>query len=229
MSRPTVLVAVDFDGTLAPIVTHPDLAVPDRRALEILGELSVRPGVEVAVVSGRALADLENRLGELPGTLLIGEHGNDTGEVVGSSEELHAIREFIAALHEDLPGSTVEHKPRSATFHTRNLGREGATAARRMIQEWAGTHADVRLLEGKEVLELTIADRTKGDAIGDLARDVDGTIYIGDDATDETVFEILGPDDVGVKVGEGPTAASYRVADVAEVVELLEVIVLASR
>ena len=53
-------------------------------------------------------------------------------------------------------------------------------------------------------------------------------IYIGDDTTDETVFDVLGPDDVGVKVGPGPTAAAYRVDDVSGVVEVLRALALAS-
>ncbi|MGH3649990.1 MAG: trehalose-phosphatase, partial [Acidimicrobiia bacterium] len=76
MARDSVLVAVDFDGTLAPIVDHPDQAVPDNRAMSVLARIAARGGVEVAIVSGRALADLKVRLGEPTGFTLIGEHGN---------------------------------------------------------------------------------------------------------------------------------------------------------
>jgi trehalose-6-phosphatase len=71
------------------------------------------------------------------------------------------------------------------------------------------------------------AARTKGDAILELAGGRPA-LYIGDDTTDETVFAVLGPLDVGIKVGEGETEAPYRVEDVDGVVTILEKIALAS-
>lgn len=216
-----VLVGVDFDGTLAPLVEHPDLAVPDPGALEHLHTLASCDSIEVVVVSGRALSDLRRRLGDLPGVALIGEHGNDTGEDASRSQVIELASGFIQALRGDRE-VTVETKPRSVTLHTRGLTDKEAREAADQIHSWVADHPAVTLLEGKRVFELTVATRTKGDAIGDLARDRDGIVYIGDDTTDETVFEILGPLDIGVKVGPGPTAARYRVPDVAAVVEVLE-------
>ena len=96
------------------------------------------------------------------------------------------------------------------------------------LRTWAAEHPDVTILEGKEVVELSVADLTKGDAIVGLASEVDVVLYIGDDTTDEAVFAVLRADDVGVKVGPGPTAARYRVDDVNDVVEVLRVLALAS-
>jgi trehalose 6-phosphate phosphatase len=95
------------------------------------------------------------------------------------------------------------------------------------VRAWVARHGGITLLEGKQVLELSVASRNKGDAIHDLARDMDGVLFIGDDTTDETVFETLGDTDVGVKVGDGDTSARYRVPGVAEVVDLLEQVALA--
>jgi trehalose-phosphatase len=95
------------------------------------------------------------------------------------------------------------------------------------IKAWVERHPEVGVIEGKKVVELTTAARTKGDAILELAGGRPA-LYIGDDTTDETVFAVLGPLDVGIKVGEGETEAPYRVEDVDGVVTILEKIALAS-
>lgn len=227
VARGHVLVGVDFDGTLAPLVAHPDLAVPDPRALEHLRTLAASDKVEVAVVSGRSLTDLEGRLGDVPGAVLVGEHGNDMGEDTTMSEVIAEATGFLESLRQGRD-ATIENKRQSVTFHTRVLSDTETEEVADRVRAWVETHPEVTLLEGKEVFELTTATRTKGQAILDLGRDTDGIVYIGDDQTDETVFAVLRPHDIGVKVGPGPTAAGFRVADVAAVVELLQVAALAS-
>lgn len=222
MARDRVLVGTDFDGVVAPLVQTPDESVPDPRAMALLAGLGGRRGVQVAVVSGRARDDLGVRLGELPGAILVGEHGNDMGQVVEIPQVLGEARRFIHELHGNMPEATVEDKRMSVTFHTRNLDNRRSAAASSAIRDWVGGRRGIALLEGKEVCELTVATRTKGDAMRDLAKDVDGVAYLGDDLTDETVFEWLRPTDVGIKVGPGETAAEYRVGDVSGVVEVLE-------
>lgn len=222
------LLGVDFDGTLAPIVDHPDMATPDPRAIEVLKAMATRDGVEVAVVSGRALADLQQRLGDVPGAMLVGEHGNDIGAETSEDPLIGEAAAMIRELSEEAGGVTVESKPHSVTFHYRSLDEDEAESYLDRIRAWADQHKDVSVMEGKKVIELSTATHNKGDAIRDLAggRPV---IYIGDDTTDETVFETLGANDLGVKVGDGPSAAGYRVKDVDEVVTILEKIDLASR
>jgi trehalose 6-phosphate phosphatase len=226
MRLPKVVVGVDFDGTLAPLVSHPDLAAPLSEAMDSLRRLAAAPNVIVAVVSGRALADLRARLGDLPGAILIGEHGNDYGrdEPVES-----VIDDAIAMLREvagDRPEVVIETKPRSVSFHYRNLSNSEAEISLDRIRAWAADH-EVSVLEGKKVVELSIATRDKGIAVRELA---DGApiVYFGDDMTDESVFETLGPHDVGVKVGPGPTAAAFRVEDVNGVARILNTMALAS-
>lgn len=224
-----VLVGLDFDGTLAPIVEHPDLAEPDPEAIRLVREIARIPGFQVAIVSGRSLFDLRSRLGEIEGAIFVGEHGNDVeGVEVEPSQALVEAGELVDSLLERFPDAVVEKKRRSVTFHTRRLEREDGHEAAAVLRNWVAEKPDVKLLEGKEVFELTTATGDKGDAIRLLARGRP-VIYIGDDTTDETVFETLGPDDLGVKVGEGPTAASHRVEDIAGVVTVLGQIALASR
>jgi len=226
MSRDRVLVGIDFDGTLAPIVDHPDDAVPDQRAVQVLTDLAKRHDVEVAVISGRALDDLRLRLGDVPGAIFVGEHGNDMGSESSQDPLIAEAAEMIYELAEGV-GATVERKQQSVTFHYRNLAEEDAKNALERIRGWAQDRDEVRVLEGKKVIELTSGTQNKGDAIRDLAGSA-SIIYIGDDTTDETVFEVLGPDDIGVKVGDGPTAATHRVEDIDGVVTILTQIALAS-
>ncbi|WP_272502503.1 trehalose-phosphatase, partial [Salinibacter ruber] len=84
----------------------------------------------------------------------------------------------------------------------------------------------VRLMRGKSVVELSVAEADKGTALLALARELgsDALVYLGDDVTDEHVFEAAGPGDVTIKVGEGDTAARHRVErceDVPAVLALL--------
>lgn len=222
------LLGLDFDGTLAPLVKHPDLAVPDPRAVDLIAELAARYTIEVAVISGRARSDLKARLGEVAGVVLVGEHGNDIGGTTAPNKAVSQAEAFIWQLADEAGGATVEVKPSSVTFHYRHLEDEQAGPFLDRIREWASSREEIRLLEGKKVIELTTATSDKGDAIKQLAGDRP-IVYLGDDVTDETVFEVLSPGDVGIKVGEGPTSASHRVEDVDEVVRILEKIALASR
>lgn len=227
-SQGGLLLGLDFDGTLAPLVSHPDDAIPDPLAMRHIRDLAEADGIRVAIVSGRSLDDLRARLGaDINGVMLIGEHGNDLGHEAPNDATIEAAAKFIDVLKggRDL---VTERKARSVTFHTRNLDRSHAAEAVSRVRDWAAEHPEVTLLEGKEVLELTVATGTKGDAIRRLAEEGEGIVYIGDDQTDETVFAVLGPDDVGIKVGAGSTAARFRLKNVTEVVELLEVLALAS-
>lgn len=229
MRRGDVLVGLDFDGTLAPIVDHPDQARPLDGMMDVVRRLSGMSGVTVALVSGRARDDLMERSGHIDDVVYVGEHGNDLGDRVGSRQPgIAEATEFIAGLAARY-SAVSEEKGRSVTFHTRTLDDDDAEAAATHIRTWAKAHPEVTLLEGKAVFELTVATRTKGDAIEELRRDMAGVIYIGDDATDETVFSRLRADDVGVKVGDGSTAARYRVPDVPDVLEVLRRTALASR
>jgi len=77
---------------------------------------------------------------------------------------------------------------------------------------------------GKEVVEIAVVQADKGVALRRLADEVgaEAVVYLGDDLTDEDAFSVLGPGDVGIKVGDGPTLARYRVTDSTAVLTALE-------
>ena len=219
------LVASDFDGTLAPIAAHPADAAPDPRAKAALLRLASRPGITVAVVSGRRRADLNRLFGPAPGVILVGEHGNDYGDRSGSvAPGVPEIRSELESAAAAVSGSQVEVKRHSVAFHYRNARQEDADQVLRRLRQWAAGRANVTLMEGKKILELSVATRNKGHAVVDLIAESGArrVLFVGDDTTDETVFEALRSGDIGVKVGPGDTAAEHRVEDVEAVADLFE-------
>ncbi|GAA1372620.1 trehalose-phosphatase [Catellatospora chokoriensis] len=226
---PHLLVACDYDGTLAPIVEDPSAAAPIPEAVAALRSLATLPQTTVAVVSGRALRDLA-ALSRLPSEVhLVGSHGSefDIGFVQRLASDLVELRsrlqtelERIAAEH---PGVRLENKPASVAVHLRTASRAVAAAVTDAIRcgpaAWAGVHTT----EGKEVVELSVLASHKGTAIDELRRQVSAgaVLFMGDDVTDENAFRQLSGKDIGVKVGAGETAASFRVHDPLQAVRIL--------
>lgn len=218
---PVLLVASDFDGVLAPIVNDPDAATAIPRSVDALRRLARMEGTVVAVISGRRRRDLVDRFGDE--FILVGEHGADTGAGNTSlSETLREARELVEAAHAKAPGSRTEHKDTSVVFHYREVQDPYPTLTD--LRTKARQLEGIEVMEGKAIVELTASGRDKGDAVHDLAigHGADATIFIGDDVTDERAFARLGPDDLGVKVGPGTTAATHRIDDPEAVADLLE-------
>lgn len=225
---PDLLVACDFDGTMAPIVNHPPDARPLPAAAAALQALADLPGTTAALISGRALADLA-RLSGMPATVhLIGSHGAEfsTGFTRDIDEQaLATIKAELTAIASRYPGVTVEPKLASVALHVRNASAEDGAAAL-ADAEAAAQSWDAEATAGKAVLEFAVITTDKGEAI-DILRERTGSttvIYFGDDVTDEKAFRRMRGADVAVKVGPGETLAGFRVAapeDVSAALELL--------
>jgi trehalose 6-phosphate phosphatase len=221
-----LLVASDFDGTLAPIVSNPVDARPLPHAADALLALAGLPSTFVALVSGRALSTLRELSSMSPPVHLIGSHGAefDTGFAQPIDRELlERITADLTAIASSRPGVTVESKPASVALHVRNAsaadGADALDAARAAAPDW-----DAELTEGKAVLEFAVISTDKGEAI-DIIRDRDdatAVVYFGDDVTDEKAFRRMRDGDVAVKVGPGDTLAGYRVESPEDVATALE-------
>ena len=227
---PSLLVAVDFDGTISPLVDEPLAARPLPDSIETLRELAALPGTTVAIVSGRDLATLTMLSGAGVPLLLIGSHGVETsyaevGPVIGGEERAayQALDADLTALVEQHPGARIERKPHSLVLHTRGMPVTDEAAALQAGDALAAQHQGLVVTPGKSVLELATQHVGKGSALRELAaaHHVDATIYVGDDVTDEHAFAALGPHDVSVKVGAGATIARHRLPDEARVLALL--------
>jgi trehalose-phosphatase len=244
--RPQVLVALDFDGTLAPFVLDPLQARAVPGGLEVLRAAAGLRGVEVAVVSGRDLQTLAALTGIDPddGITLIGSHGAQTN--LGGRSNLHptadaffldeeatarlsGISGELEAIRSRYPAVRLEYKPSAVVLHTRGVDPSVAEAATAATLQVGERYPGVHVMPGKNVVELTVLAANKGSAVLTLARATssEATLYVGDDVTDERAFAALNPasGDLTVKVGDGPSAAAQRVPDPRSVVELLEVFV----
>ncbi len=216
-----LLVVCDFDGVLAPIVEDPADATATAASVAALRSLAAQGDTTVAIVSGRRRSDLLERFPD-EGFVLVGEHGADYGtEPAPDLPSLVLARELVDAATAQTPGSRAEHKARSVVFHYRRAEDPDQALA---ILRGAGDHLDgITVMEGKKVLELSTSSETKGTAVARLRAglDADAVVFLGDDVTDESVFETLEPGDLGVKVGPGSTAAAVRIAGPEEVAALL--------
>lgn len=229
-----VLVASDYDGCVAPIVSRPEDAAPNPRSVAALAAAAALPGVQAALVSGRARADLAALSGLGDPVILVGSHGAefDTGfadPVTADKRDLldRVIAEF-QALSSRFPGTSVETKPASTTLHVRNASSSDAHTALALATEGPGSWDGVHVTYGKAVIELAVIETSKGRALDRLRTltDAQAVLYLGDDITDEKAFAHLTlPGDVSVKVGDGATSARYRVAGPDDVADVLEEVV----
>lgn len=218
---PNLLVASDFDGTIAPLVADPAAAEADRESLVALKSLAGMPHTHVVLISGRALSDLAHRAREVDEAHLVGSHGSEfeAGFITPLDEGTVALHARLTAHLRELarlgPGLSLEEKPASLAFHYRNASDDVARLAREKILEGPATWSGVHVRHGKQVLELGVIHTNKGAALQRFRQQLGATavLFVGDDVTDEDAFATLSGPDVGVKVGPGPSVARFRVDD----------------
>ena len=222
------LFAFDVDGVLAPIVDHAGEAKLSDGVEHFLRDLC---GVtDVAIVSGRSMRDLVELFDFPPCTHVIGSHGlesRDEGPLVLDDRERRVLGRVAALAAEAVvaagEGAWLERKPASVVLHTRladpQLGALAASALARVARKVEGAHVK----PGHQIVELLARSTTKGHALLALADRLGRRpiVFLGDDVTDEEAFAMLGPDDVSIRVGPGPSCARYRLADTDAVVALL--------
>jgi trehalose 6-phosphate synthase/phosphatase len=231
------LIFLDYDGTLVSFRSKPELAMPDDALLEMLTHLGRLPDVELVLISGRDFQTLETWFGGLP-IHMAAEHGLcikerdkdwDTIETVDDSWKLE-IRPVLEMFVDRTPGSFIEEKSYSLAFHYRktepDLGMLRAMEIKdTLIELLANLHLFV--LEGKKVLEVKHGGANKGRAAQYWLREQkwDFILAVGDDYTDEDLFDVMEAGAYTVKVGFDNTLAKYCVKDHEEVRQLLRKII----
>jgi len=230
---PRVLVALDFDGTLAPEVDDPEQARALPEARDAVLRLHALPGTRVALVSGRALGSLIH-VSRLPDdVLLVGSHGielrlddPDAHLALDAAERarVEVLRGVLDRVADAIDDVWLEAKPAGFALHTRLATHENSRLAHLVaLREATSELDDLTIREGKNVLEFAVRSTTKGEAIEHLRQytGADAVLYAGDDVTDEDAFAALGPGDLGLKSGAGETLAAFRVPGPREVAAAL--------
>jgi trehalose 6-phosphate phosphatase len=232
-------VFLDYDGTLTPIVSHPQDAWLSESMRQTLRSLAAR--VPVAILSGRDLDDVRGRV-LVDGIVYAGSHGFDIAGAGGLRRELGAAylpvleaaeTELREAL-DDIPGAQLERKHFSVAAHYRNVNESEAVKVALAVDAVAARHRELRRMDGKKVYELLPdIDWDKGKAVLwlletlDLAHGNVLPIYIGDDRTDEDAFRALEKRGVAILVSEQlqPTTAKYSLMNPAQVERFLRALV----
>jgi trehalose 6-phosphate phosphatase len=226
LPRP-LLVGLDVDGVLAPIVAHANDAELLPGMLEAINALAAR--VPVAVVSGRTVDDLQ-RFGFPDHVEVFGLHGmerNGERSVELGDHEQERLERLVAlaadAAERAGEGAWVEVKPASVVLHVREAEPEDAARSAAELRERAEDVTGVHVLPGHGVVELLTRATSKARAIAELRAEVGAgaVVFAGDDRTDEEVFAALGDDDCAIRVGPGETAARHRLAGPPEVLRFL--------
>ncbi|MGA0611563.1 trehalose-phosphatase [Caldimonas sp. KR1-144] len=221
------LLAFDFDGTLAPIVGHPDDAcVPQAVSDALSGLAALRP---VAVITGRSVNDVQRRLGFTP-AYVIGNHGAEglPGAPADRRHLLDPLRQQLRRRTRYLQrhGVMVEDKGGSLALHYR-LAADRPCALRAIEAVLVGLDEQLEVFGGKLVMNVVPASSPdKGDAVIHLVAHAgcDAALFIGDDVNDEAVFRVAAPDWLTVRIGrdEPASLARFFLESSDEVVELLE-------
>lgn len=232
---PRLLVATDFDGTLAGIAPRPeDVRMPEgsRASLEAL---AAHPGVRVAVLSGRALREVAALTG-LTRAVFAGNHGLEIKgagidwehpQALAARPALDAAAVFLEERLRGLAGAFVEHKGLTLSLHYRLAAEPALTDVEAVAEACAEAFPQLKRHRGKKVIEFRPdADWNKGHALKRLLKGLGlppaAALYMGDDTTDEDAFPVLGPKGLSLHVGNNPdTTARFRLRDPDDTEEFL--------
>lgn len=230
---------LDYDGTLTPIVSHPEKVNLSEEVKRLLLAFKRHPKIFLAVVSGRSLRDIRRRVG-LKGIYYVGNHGLEMFRPrCGLKQlipervvpELKRIRDRLHNRLKDIDGALIEDKECILTIHYRNVDPKWVPPILMALkQEVKDSMVPLCLGLGKMVFEIRPKSTVnKGTAVLELldqaSRDEALPLYIGDDQTDEDAFKALKKMGITIFVGlSGNSSAQYYVKDPFEVHRFLKII-----
>lgn len=232
------LILLDYDGTLMPFKNDPLDCAPDKRLEYLLTELAAIPKNNLIVISGRKADTLGQWLGHL-NLSLVAEHGIwakspgqdwELNPALMAADWKDEARDIINFYVDRTPGSFLEEKRHSLVWHYRKvekgLGELRSSELNSRLKHFMQLK-DLQVLHGNHVVEVKPHAVNKGKVA--LARfhetQPEFTIAMGDDKTDEDIFESLPAAAYTFKVGKGSSFARYTVEGTAEVREMLEILV----
>lgn len=228
------ILLLDYDGTLVGFQKNPKHVYPDEALLNILDKLSENEKNELVLISGRDKDTFDEWFGTKPYTL-IAEHGlwkrntDKSWDLQAKVENSwkNTLRPVIEFYVDRTPGTFIEEKNYSLVWHFRKsdpeLGNKRALELKEELTSFIANH-NLEILEGNKVIEVKVSGINKGVAALDMIRKQDNEfiLCIGDDWTDEHMFEVLPESATTIKVGQAHTKAKYSVKNNLEVRDLLE-------
>ncbi|WP_261164377.1 trehalose-phosphatase [Microbacterium sp. Marseille-Q6965] len=237
-----LLVALDFDGTLALLQDDPMSARALPESAAAVARIAALPDTVVAFVSGRSLPDLRVIAEHDDDSLvwLAGSHGVEywrpahaavvEAEAAAAADDaqeeqlLRRLTDEAGQLVDGIEGAWIEKKTHGFAVHTRLTPRELAPGVQGVVDALVSREAPHwRRRSGHNLIEYSWRQEGKDAAVARLRADTGATavLFAGDDVTDEDALASLEPHDLGVRVGPGETAASVRVQDAREFADLL--------
>jgi len=232
------LLFFDYDGTLTPIVSSPQAAVPSRRLLQTLESLSHRKDLDIFIVSGRPQEFLGLHFGQFTkedmNVNLVAEHGYQIKRP-GKNWETYKtvvidwkdkILPYLELYVKTTPGSFIEEKRSAIVWHYRQsdpeLGKKRATDLVGQLSEFVN-NLPVEIHHGKSIVEISSIEINKGQIVKEVLQGngYSTALCAGDDSTDETMFRVPNKILIKIKVGDGDTTATHRWPTVGHAIEFL--------
>jgi trehalose 6-phosphate synthase/phosphatase len=229
------LILLDYDGTLVSYFPEPGEALLPDHIFHLLANLLDSPKNEIYIITGRSNTEIDRVLNNLP-INIIAEHGaalRINGAWKDSISDTCLWKKSIMPLLNQAtmkcPESFVEEKRFSLAWHYRNSDPElGQSISEELMESVSQTvhSAHLKILNGNKVIEILNAAIGKGVAVKNLLehKNFDFILSVGDDATDEEMFEVLSDiqDVFTIKIGAGATNARYKFENIFEVERLLK-------
>jgi trehalose 6-phosphate phosphatase len=243
-----ILFLSDYDGTLTPVVERPEMAILAEETRRLLISLAHQPGFTVGIISGRALADLKEKV-NIDGLIYAGNHGF---EIVGPglkfinplADEVkpffRIIRKVLAMALSSIKGVLVEDKGITLSVHYRQVEEEKGKDMKRLVENIIKiplAQGMVKLTTGKKVIEVRPSvNWDKGKAIRLLMKKYGKggrnsgllPVYMGDDRTDEDGFQMIEKYGQGITIHIGESwaesSARYYLTSPLEVQKFLDIL-----
>ncbi|MCL5244883.1 bifunctional alpha,alpha-trehalose-phosphate synthase (UDP-forming)/trehalose-phosphatase [Cellulophaga sp. 20_2_10] len=228
------LLFIDYDGTLAAFKNDPQKASPDEELYDLLDNIAAQPNTDMYLISGRDKETFTKWFLHKKYNMIV-EHGvwiSQNGEEFRMLENVK--KEWMQKIHPVLesfvdrtPGSFIEVKNYSLAWHYRktdpDFGNKRATELNTVLTSLIAND-DLSVLNGNKVMEIKSSNVNKGRAAMRVYNDdaYDFVFAIGDDWTDEFMFQELPESAITVKVGHQKTQAKYFVDGTADVRKLLK-------
>jgi trehalose-phosphatase len=242
LSDKYIMLFLDYDGTLTPIVSTPDKAFISQEVKDLLNKLSKSPTCKLAIISGRSLNDIKGLVG-LKDIIYAGNHGLEVEgpKIKFESHVSPRLKSVIRHIYEDvvsklskIKGVLIEDKGLTISVHYRLVDEKNIQEFLRIFNEITDPYIvrdKIKINSGKKVYEIkppVMWDKGKV-VLWLLARQqfLSGEnkifpVYIGDDITDNDAFKVLKNKGLTIFVGESNVSdASYYLKDTEEVTECL--------